>query len=60
MAMRTSTRIPLCRRWGCVRLSRVSVVRDGVAERIVDEYGSLQDLMDDIKKDPDRLGKLSA
>ena len=37
-------------------LSRVSVVRDGVAERIVDEYGSLQDLMDDIKNDPDRLG----
>ena len=29
--------------------------RDGVAERIVDEYGSLQDLMDDIRKDPERL-----
>ena len=41
---------------GLRTLSRVSVVRDGVAERIVDEYGSLQDLMDDIKKDPDRLG----
>ena len=37
-------------------LGRVSVVRDGVAERIVDEYGSLQDLMDDIKNNPDRLG----
>ena len=41
---------------GLRTLSRVSVVRDGVAERIVDEYGSLQDLMDDIKNDPDRLG----
>ena len=29
---------------GLRTLSRVSVVRDGVAERIVDEYGSLQDL----------------
>lgn len=41
---------------GLRTLSRVSVVRDGVAERIVDEYGSLQDLMGDIKEDPDRLG----
>ena len=41
---------------GLRTLSRVSVVRDGVAERIVDEYGSLQALMDDIKNDPDRLG----
>ncbi len=41
---------------GLRTLSRVSVVRDGVAERIVDEYGSLQDLMDDMKKNPDRLG----
>ena len=41
---------------GLRTLSRVSVVRDGVAERIVDEYGSLQGLMDDIKNNPDRLG----
>ena len=41
---------------GLRTLSRVSVVRDGVAEKIVDEYGSLQDLMDDIRKDPERLG----
>ena len=40
---------------GLRTLSQVSVVRDGVAERIVDEYGSLQDLMDDIRKDPERL-----
>ena len=32
------------------------MVRDGVAEKIVDEYGSLQELMGDIKKDPERLG----
>ncbi len=40
---------------GLRTLSQVSVVRDGVAERIVDEYGSLQDLMDDIREDPERL-----
>ena len=40
---------------GLRTLSQVSVVRDGVAERIVDEYGSLQSLMDDIGKDPERL-----
>ena len=31
-------------------------MRDGVAEKIVDEYGSLQELLDDIQKDPERLG----
>ena len=41
---------------GLRTLSRVSVVRDGVAEKIVDEYGSLQELMDDIRQDPERLG----
>lgn len=41
---------------GLRTLSRVSVVRDGVAEKIVDEYGSLQGLMGDIQKDPERLG----
>ena len=41
---------------GLRTLSRVSVVRDGVAEKIVDEYGSLQELMGDIKEDPERLG----
>ena len=41
---------------GLRTLSSVSVVRDGVTERIVDEYGSLQDLMDDIKKNPERVG----
>ena len=41
---------------GLRTLSRVSVVRDGVAERIVDEYGSLQELLDDLRKDPERVG----
>ena len=41
---------------GLRTLSRVSVVRDGVAEKIVDESGSLQELMGDIRKDPERLG----
>ena len=41
---------------GLRTLSQVSVVRDGVAERIVDEYGSLQELLDNIKENPERLG----
>ena len=41
---------------GLRTLSQVSVVRDGVAERIVDEYGSLQELLDNIKDNPERLG----
>lgn len=41
---------------GLRTLSRVSVVRDGVAEKIVDEYGSLQELLDDLRKDPERVG----
>ena len=43
---------------GLRTLSRVSVVRDGVAEKIVDEYGSVPGLMGDLKKDPDRLGSV--
>ncbi len=34
---------------GLRTLSRISVVREGIADKIVDEYGSLQELMDDIK-----------
>ena len=41
---------------GLRTLSRVSVVRDGVAEKIVDEYGSLQELLDDLRQDPERVG----
>ncbi|MDO4536720.1 MAG: DNA integrity scanning diadenylate cyclase DisA [Coriobacteriales bacterium] len=40
---------------GLRTLSNVSVVRKGVADRIVDEYGSLQDLMGEIKDNPARL-----
>ncbi|MBR3315667.1 MAG: DNA integrity scanning diadenylate cyclase DisA [Atopobiaceae bacterium] len=40
---------------GLRTLSNVSVVREGVADRIVDEYGSLQDLIDDIGENPERL-----
>ena len=41
---------------GLRTLSQVSVVREGVAERITDEYGSLQEFVDDVKEDPDRAG----
>jgi diadenylate cyclase len=40
---------------GLRTLSRVSVVREGMADKIVDEFGSLQELMDDIETDPSRL-----
>ena len=41
---------------GLRTLNRISVVREGVAEKIVGEYGSLQELLGDIEKDPERLG----
>ncbi len=40
---------------GLRTLNRVSVVREGMADKIVDEYGSLQELMDDIEDNPERL-----
>jgi diadenylate cyclase len=40
---------------GLRTLSNVSVVREGMADKIVDEYGSLQDLIDVIDEDPTRL-----
>ena len=43
---------------GLRTLSNVSVVRKGMAEQIVDEYGSLSQLMDDIEQNPDRLDDL--
>jgi diadenylate cyclase len=43
---------------GLRTLSNVSVVREGMAEQIVDEYGSLAELMDDIEQNPDRLDDL--
>jgi diadenylate cyclase len=43
---------------GLRTLNQVSVVRRGMADKIVDEYGSLQRLMDDIEQNPDRLDDL--
>lgn len=40
---------------GLRTLSNISVVRKGMADKIVDEYGSLQHLMDDIDENPKRL-----
>ena len=40
---------------GLRTLSNVSVVRKGMADKIVDEYGSLQDLIDVIDENPERL-----
>lgn len=40
---------------GLRTLSRVSVVREGMADKIVDEYGSLRELLDDIEENPSRL-----
>lgn len=43
---------------GLRTLSNVSVVREGVADRIVDEYGTLPSLLDDIEENPERVGDL--
>ncbi|MBQ9059156.1 MAG: DNA integrity scanning diadenylate cyclase DisA [Atopobiaceae bacterium] len=43
---------------GLRTLSRITVVRDGMAEKIVDEYGNLQNLADDLEENPDRLDEL--
>lgn len=43
---------------GLRTLNSISVVREGMAEKIVDEYGSLQQLMDDIEQDPSRLDRI--
>ena len=43
---------------GLRTLNNVSVVRDGVADKIVDEYGSLKGLLDDIEENPERVGDL--
>ena len=43
---------------GLRTLSRVSVVHEGMADKIVDEFGSLQELMDDIEEDPSRLDSI--
>ena len=49
-----SVMVPL----GLRTLSRVSVVREGMADKIVDEYGNLRELMDDIEQNPSRLDDL--
>ena len=43
---------------GLRTLSRINVVREGMAEKIVDEYGSLRELLDDIEQNPERLDDL--
>jgi diadenylate cyclase len=49
-----SVMVPL----GLRTLNRVSVVREGMADKIVDEYGNLRELMDDIEQNPSRLDDL--
>lgn len=43
---------------GLRTLSRVSVVREGMADKIVDEYGSLQEILEAVDDDPSRLGEI--
>jgi diadenylate cyclase len=43
---------------GLRTLNRISVVREGMADKIVDKYGSLQELMMDIEDNPSRLDDL--
>ena len=39
-------------------LSSVPVVREGMADKIVDEYGSLQEVLEAVDDDPSRLGEI--
>lgn len=43
---------------GLRTLTRISVIRENMAEEIVDEYGSLGELLNDITEHPDRLDQL--
>ena len=43
---------------GLRTLSRVPVVREGMADKIVDEYGSLQEVLEAVDDDPSRLGEI--
>ena len=40
---------------GLRTLSNVSVVREGMADKIVDKFGSLQQVLDNIESNPERL-----
>lgn len=40
---------------GLRTLSNVSVVREGMADKILDEYGSLKELIEDMEENPERL-----
>ena len=43
---------------GLRTLARVSVVREGMAEQIIDEYGSLQEVVSDMGENPERLDEI--
>ncbi len=43
---------------GLRTLSRSTVVREGMADKIVDEYGSLQEVLEVVDDDPSRLGEI--
>ena len=43
---------------GLRTLSRVPVVREGMADKIVDQYGSLQEILEAVDDDPARLGEI--
>lgn len=43
---------------GLRTLSNVSVVRKGMADKLVEEYGSLQQLMDELEQNPSRFDEL--
>ncbi|MGI6230507.1 MAG: DNA integrity scanning diadenylate cyclase DisA [Tractidigestivibacter sp.] len=43
---------------GLRTLSRVSVIREGMADKIVDEYGSLQEVLEAAEDDSSKLGEM--
>lgn len=43
---------------GLRTLSRLPVIREGVADKIIDEYGSLSNVLNAVDDEPDRLGEI--
>jgi len=57
--MMVATRMPSSRPWGLRTLSRISVVNGGMADQLVSEYGSLQEVLHAAEDDPESLGEMA-
>ena len=55
LGMEGTTEESVVKPLGLRTLSRISVVREGMAEKLVDEYGSIQEMLGEIQENPSRL-----